>query len=344
MCENDSIIGRDDQILITGANGFIGSRVVAALLRSGFTKLRCFVRPSSNLVRLHATLEAHPLARVEILPGNLLSREDCMKAADGGRVVLHLAAASDRSFPASFMNCVVTTRNLLDAVVQFGCLRRFVNVSSFAVYSNASVARGGILDERSNLDSRILDRAEAYAFAKLKQEELVVYYARKYGLRYVIVRPGAVYGPGAPHITGRVGLDTFGVFLHLGGSNQIPLTYVDNCARAIVLAGTKQGVDGEAFNVVDDDLPNSRQFLKAYKKHGKSFRSINVPYWLFYGFSWAWEKYSVWSAGQLPPGVQSNRCVTYWRGNRYSNQKLKDRLGWRQESPFQKLRDGTLNT
>ena len=40
-----------------------------------------------------------------------------MKAADGGREVLHLAAASDRSFPASFMNCVVTTRNLLDAVV-----------------------------------------------------------------------------------------------------------------------------------------------------------------------------------------------------------------------------------
>jgi nucleoside-diphosphate-sugar epimerase len=334
VCETDSIIGRDDQILITGANGFIGSRVVETLLRSGFTKLRCFVRPSSDRVRLDAILQANSLARVEILAGNLLSREDCMRAADGVAVVIHLAAAGDRSFAGSFMNCVVTTRNLLDAVLRVGSLRRFVNVSSFAVYSNARVARGAVLDESSDLDARVLDRAEAYAFAKLKQEELVADYARKYGLPYVTIRPGAVYGPGARHLTGRVGIDTFGVFLHLGGSNRIPLTYVDNCAQAIVLAGTKKGVDGEAFNVVDDDLPKSKQFLKAYKKHGKNFRSIDVPYWLFYGFSWAWEKYSAWSAGQLPPVFNRNRCVTYWKGNRYSNQKLKARLGWRQEVSF----------
>ena len=64
-------------------------------------------------------------------------------------------------------------------------------------------------------------------------------------------------------------------------------------------------MDGEAFNVVDDDLPNSRQFLKAYKKHGKSFRSINVPYWLFYGFSWAWGKVFRLVRRSTSPGVQS---------------------------------------
>jgi len=334
MRQNNLIIGPDDPILITGSNGFIGSRVVATLLRLGFSNLRCFVRPSSNLVSLRRILETAPEARVEVVSGNLLSRDDCIRAASEAAVILHLAAASDRTFPGSFMNCVVTTRNLLDAAVQFGCLRRFVNVSSFAVYSNASIARGGTLDETCKLDSHVLDRAEAYAFAKLKQEVLVAEYARTFGLPYVIVRPGAVYGPGAPHITGRVGIDTFGVFLHLGGSNQIPLTYVDNCAQAVVLAGIKPGVDGEVFNVVDDDLPSSRQFLRMYKRHGKRFRSIYVPYWLFYGFSWAWEKYSNWSEGQLPPAFNRNRCATYWKGNRYCNQKLKDRLGWRQEVSF----------
>ena len=83
----------------------------------------------------------------------------------------------------------------------------------------------------------------------------------------MIVRPGVVYGPGNKGITGRVGLGTFGLFLHLGGSNEIPLTYVDNCADAIVLAGIKGGVDGEVFNVVDDDLPTSRKFLRLYKKN-----------------------------------------------------------------------------
>ena len=58
----------------------------------------------------------------------------------------------------------------------------------------------------------------------------------------------------------------FGIFLHLGGSNPIPFTYVDNCADAIVLAGLTPGVDGEVFNVVDDNLPTSRQFLRLYKQ------------------------------------------------------------------------------
>lgn len=331
---SDSIIDRDSRILITGSAGFIGSRVVETLLRSGYTNLRCFVRPASNLSRLQSVLTAFPDARVEILAGNLLSRADCAAAVADVGVIYHLAAASDRSFPGSFMSCVLTTRNLLDAAVKTGSLQRFVNVSSFAVYTTAHMHRGGVLDETCRLDDRVLDRSEAYAYAKLKQEELVLDYARRYGVRYVILRPGSVYGPGTRNLTGRVGVDTFGIFLHLGKSNQLPLTYVDNCAEAIVLAGLTPGVDGEAFNIVDDDLPSSRKFLRLYKKYGKRFRSLPVPYWVFYVFSWGWERYSAWSKGQLPPAFNRNRCVTYYKGSRYSNQKLKDRLGWKPRVSF----------
>jgi len=329
MNKNNIIINLDDPILVTGANGFIGSRVVAALLRSGFTNLRCFVRPSSNLSGLNANLETAPELRVAVIQGNLLSREDCAKAAKDVAVILHLAAGIEKTFPGSFMNSVVTTRNLLDAAVRFGSLKRFVNVSSFAIYSNWNITGGGLLDETCELESRPVERAEAYTFAKLKQDQLVLEFAQKYGVPYVILRPGAVYGPGARQITARVGIDTFGIFFHLGGSNQIPLTYVDNCAEAIVLAGIKPGVDGEVFNVVDDDLPTSRQFLRMYKRQGKRFKSIYIPYWLFYCLCWAWEKYSKWSEGQLPPVFNRRRCAAYWKGNRYTNKKLKDRLEWK---------------
>jgi nucleoside-diphosphate-sugar epimerase len=333
MTDNDLIIGLDDPILITGSNGFIGSRVVEILIRMGFTNLRCFVRPSSNVTRLEKLLSAAPGVRAQVIVGNLHSRDDCAKAARDAKVIFHLAVANEKTFPGSFMNCVVTTRNLLDAVVRFGALRRFVNISSFATYSTWNMRAGQLLDETCELESKPVERAEAYAFAKLKQDELIIEYASKYHLPYVIMRPGAVYGPGG-HLTSRVGIDTFGVFLHLGGSNQIPLTYVDNCAEAIVLAGLKPGVDGEVFNIVDDDLPTSRKFLRLYKKHGRRFRSIYVPYWLFYIFSWAWERYSKWSEGQLPPAFNRRHCATYWKGNRYSNQKLKDRLGWKPMVPF----------
>src|SRR5262249_42943185 len=146
---------------------------------------------------------------------------------------------------------------------------------------NWNITRGAVLDETCELESHIVERAEAYAFAKLKQDQLVMAYAKKHGFPYVIVRPGAVYGPGTHQITGRVGIDTVGFFLHLGGANQIPFTHVDNCAQAVVLAGIKNGVDGEVFNVVDDDLPSSRQFLRMYKKYAKRLRSVYIPYWLF---------------------------------------------------------------
>jgi nucleoside-diphosphate-sugar epimerase len=323
------IIGFDDPILITGSNGFIGSRVVETLLRHGFSNLRCLVRPSSNLTRLDAILATVKNVGVEVTQGNLLSREDCAKAAKDVTVIFHLAAGIEKTFAGSFMNSVVTTRNLLDAAVRFGRLKRFVNISSFAAYSNWNMGSGDLLDETCELESQPLQRAEAYTYAKLKQDELVIEYAHKYGIPYVILRPGAVYGPGAHQLTSRVGIDTFGVFLHLGGSNRIPLTYVDNCAEAIVLAGLKPGINGEVFNVVDNDLPTSRQFLRMYKRHGKRFKSIYVPYWLFYSFCWAWEKYSRWSEGQLPPAFNRRRCAVYWKGNRYTNQKLKDRLEWR---------------
>ncbi len=332
--EDNLIVGFDDPILITGSNGFIGSRVVETLLRTGFTNLRCFVRPSSNLGGLRAILGKTPKAQVEIMQGNLLSREDCAKAARDIAVIFHLAAGMEKTFPGCFMNSVVTTRNLLDAAVKLGSLRRFVNIGSFSVYSNWNIASGALLDETCDVESHPVERAEAYAYAKLKQDQLVMEYGQKYGLPYVILRPGAVYGPGAHSLTGRIGIDTFGVFFHLGGSNRIPLTYVDNCAEAIVLAGIKAQVDGEVFNVVDDDLPTSRRFLRMYKRHGKQFRSVYFPYWFFYGLCWMWENYSTWSKGQLPPAFNRRRCATYWKGNKYSNQKLKDRLGWKPAVSF----------
>jgi nucleoside-diphosphate-sugar epimerase len=324
----DWIIDHEDPILVTGANGFIGSRVVEILLRNGFRNVRCFVRPSGNLTTLRGIINSRSDGKIEVIKGNLLSKEDCIKAAHSVSVVFHLAAGIEKSFAGSFMNSVVTTRNLLDGVLAGHSLKRFVDVSSFAVYSNQKIKRGGLLDETCEVEQDLLGRHDPYVFAKVKQDELVLAYNKKYRIPYVIVRPGAVYGPGKRGITARVGIDTFGIFLHLGGSNIIPLTYVDNCAEAIFLSGIKKGVDGEVFNIVDDDLPSSRELLRIFKKNMKNFRSLYVPYWLFSIFSHLWEKYATWSDGQLPPAFNRKRCATYWQGNKYNNEKLKKILDW----------------
>jgi nucleoside-diphosphate-sugar epimerase len=318
-----ALIGPDDPILVTGAAGFIGSRVVECLLDRGFRNVRCFARPASPVVTRGRDARA-----VEVIRGNLLSPEDCARAARDVKVVIHLAAArGEKSFPDAFMNSVVTTRNLLDACVQHGSLRRFVTVSSFAVYGNTGVSRS-VLDESSPVEQQPALRAHAYTFAKVKQDEIVREYGDRFGVPYVIVRPGYVYGPGNEAISNRVGISTFGIFLHLGGGNRIPLTYVDNCADAIVLAGLKNGIDGQVFNVVDDDLPSSREFLRLYKRNVRRFRSIYLPHVVSYVLCGLWENYSSWSKGQLPPVYNRRAWHAFWKPARYSNEKAKAVLGW----------------
>src|SRR5439155_26984706 len=227
-----------DRILITGSSGFIGAKIVEILLEYGFSNLRCFVRPSSRLSRLNEALDRLPAGRnVELVIGDLLSRDDCRKAAEGVSIIYHLAAGMEKSFAGAFMNSALATRNLIDAFLRFGKPRRFVSVSSFAVYSNLGLKHGGILDETCPLEDAPQEGFDAYGFGKVKQEELVKEYGEKYKLPYVILRPGYVFGPGKTELNRRVGVGAFGFFIQVNGSNFLPLTFVDNCAEAIVLAG-----------------------------------------------------------------------------------------------------------
>jgi nucleoside-diphosphate-sugar epimerase len=328
--ESTFIIGTNDPILVTGATGFIGRKVVQCLLERGFQRVRCLVRPSSERSKIEALTDGGlPDTHIEVFEGNLLSREDCGAATDGVAVILHLAAGTGtKSFADAFMNSVVTTRNLIEAAAQHRRLKRFVSVSSFTVYDNAQ-RRNGQLDESCPVEVRPARRGEAYCYAKVKQDQLVTEKCNEFGIPFVIVRPGYVYGPGRAAISSRVGLDTFGMFLHLGGSNTIPFTFVDNCAEAIALAGLVPGIDGEVFNVVDDDLPTSRQFLRQYKRNVRTFRSLYVPHGVSYWLCSMWERYSEWSKGQLPLDFNRKRWHAYWKRTKYSNAKLKARLGWK---------------
>jgi nucleoside-diphosphate-sugar epimerase len=324
------IVSPDDPILITGASGFIGSRVVEGLLNRGFRNLICFGRSSGKLDKIADILKQRPPgAQLRTVKGNLLSRQDCESACNDVALIIHLAAGTgEKSFPDAFMNSVVTTRNLLDASMQCGRLRRFVLISSFSVYSNCQKPQRQLLDESCPVEEHSELRGEAYCFAKIKQEQILAEYGRNFGIPYVVVRPGNVYGAGKKEIIGRVGINTFGIFMHIGGSNTLPLTFVDNCAEAIILAGLVKGVDGEIFNVVDDDLPSSRQFLRLYKKNVRRFPSIYVPHVMSHALCYLWERYSDWSKGQLPPVFNRRRWHAYWKQTRYSNKKLKAKLGW----------------
>jgi nucleoside-diphosphate-sugar epimerase len=326
----DQIIDKNNIILVTGAGGFIGSRVLNTLLECGFINIRCLVQKSADADVVKGIAGRYPGASVETLQGDLLRKNDCQSAVKGVSVIFHLAAGFGKSFRHIYKNTVLATRNLLDAAVGEQSIKRFLGVSSFTVYSTGGLQRGAILDETCEVYRDPGVKGEAYCCGKVKQEEMLLDYNKRYGLPYVIVRPGYVYGPGNREISGRVGISKLNTFFHLGGSNLIPVSFVQNCADAIVLAGITGGVEGQVFNVVDDDQPSSSQFLAAYKKNVRPLRTIPVPRMVSYMLCALWGFSARISGGRLPLTYNLYRWSDDWKGNRYSNRKLRELLGWEQ--------------
>ena len=141
--EDDWLIAPDATVLVTGAGGYVGSAVVRALLSQGVNNIRCLARSPSASDTLAGIAAPFAKANLQIVIGNLLSPEACGQAVAGVSVIYHLAAGVEKSFAGCFLNSVVTTRNLLRAAVEAGTVRRFVNVSSIAVYGNYAIPRRG---------------------------------------------------------------------------------------------------------------------------------------------------------------------------------------------------------
>jgi nucleoside-diphosphate-sugar epimerase len=324
--------------LVTGANGFLGSALLERLVLRGATRLRCFARPGAT-ARVDRIQSQHPEVDIETVTGNLTSRRSAASAVDGIDTIYHLAAGM-RGAPADLvMNTVVTSRNLLDAAVAAG-VRRIVLVSSFSVYGVSSLERGGIMDENTPLEPHP-ERRDPYAFAKLRQELLFHEYQRNYGFELVVLRPGTIYGPGGSEFSARVGIQLPGIFLHFGNRNRLPLTYVDNCAEAVVVAGTaSQPTADEVYNVVDDDLPTSKSYLKQYQRNVRRLRSVSVPYPLTMLLSRACEAYHLRSQGQLPAILTPYKSEFQWKGFRFTNEKLKS-IGWQ---PLMTTKEGLQRT
>jgi len=318
------------KILVTGATGFLGSVLVARLAASGHNQIRCFTRHSSDRTRLEELRTQYPWLRLESFCGELESRTDAARALDGVEIVYHLAAALRGSPADIFFHTVVGSKRLLEAMEKSGP-RRVVLVSSFGVYGVAERPRGSIVDEQTPLEQHP-ERRDPYSYAKLRQELLFREAHERQGFELTILRPGVIYGPGGGRFSTRVGLKLPGLFLHFGGENVLPLSYVDNCADAIVAAGDHADAAGEVYNVHDDDLPTSRAYLRRYQSEVGGIRPVRIPYFAAMAMSRMVEKYHRHSKGQLPAILTPYKSASLWRGNGFCNRKLKS-LGWRQAVP-----------
>jgi nucleoside-diphosphate-sugar epimerase len=236
--------------LVTGAAGFIGRSIAAALLMRGeqVRGIDSFITGKrSNLAGLEA---------MEFIEGDLTNPVDCARACKGVEIVFHEAALASvpRSVadPASTnLHCVTATLNVLMAAREAGARR--------VVYAGSSSAYG---------DTPTLPKHEAmlpnpispYAVAKLAGEHYMQAFTRVYGLETVVLRYFNVFGPfqdPTSHYSGVLAIFCRKMLtgeqptIYGDGEQSRDFTYIDNVVHGNLLAAEApaEKVAGQMMNL-----------------------------------------------------------------------------------------------
>lgn len=315
------------KLLVTGASGFLGQYVVGEALRRGHS-VRAVVRPSSDEKRL--VWHNHP--DVELIRIDLRSKNGIVDAVRGVDAVLHLAAAKEGDFYTRFAGTVIVTENLLDAMLETDVMR-LVDISTFSVYDYLQTPTGTTINEDTAVECDPLERDE-YAQTKLLQEELVREFEQNYPAAQVtIVRPGLVYGRDNLWSTLLGGKLTNNLWLRIGAYATMPLTYIENCAEAIVSAAERSEAIGQTLNIVDDNLPTQRAYVKKLAKYKAVIpRAIPVNWTLMRFIAWTLWMYNkkVLKGQAKLPGIFNPIILdARFKHFRFSNARAKQILNWK---------------
>jgi len=249
------------RIVVTGGAGFIGRALVEELGLAGHEAVSADVRTPDGASGLSRCVD-------------VLDVEQLRMAVARADVVYHLAgpvldtARSDPFWSSRLQ--LAGTLNVLDACRTVG-VPKVMLASSFYVYDG--LPADGIVNESSRLDPA---KMELFGSLKVAAEQLLLGYARKYGLRFVILRFGSAYGwgEGSNLVQAflKAGLEghTLDVWGHGLRSNQY--TYVDDIARGCVAA---LKVDNDIFNLVSPDETSTGELASLMcRRHGFTMRLL----------------------------------------------------------------------
>jgi nucleoside-diphosphate-sugar epimerase len=238
------------KVLLTGANGFVGSHILDALLDRAIPTA-VLLRRTASLRHIQAQID-----RTEIRWGTLTDPVTLPAALQGMTHVIHCAGLTKAVRPAQFLEVnQAGTRHLVEAVnAQQPALQRLVLISSLAASHPATSACPAAEDDLSQ-------PVTAYGRSKLASEMEVRSHCR---IPHVILRPAAVYGP------------RDGDFLHLfravrsrfapqfgGGRQELSLVYAPDLALATVAALESARGAGTTLNVAAPGFITAGQLAEA---------------------------------------------------------------------------------
>ncbi|MBP9113197.1 MAG: SDR family oxidoreductase [Polyangiaceae bacterium] len=304
-------------VAVTGANGFIGSRVVRALLAKG-RRVRALVEPNSDLGNL-ADLTSPDL---DVATCDVLDAASLRKTLSGSETLYHLAAVykvwMQDPTPIYKVNVTGSTNALLAA--RSSGVKKVVFTSSIAALG---LKEGGIADESTPFNT--FDCASDYHYSKWMSEEVALAFAKD-GLHTVIVNPAFPFGPGdrAPTPTGKILLLVLRKEVPAMLPGGLCAIDVDDCAEGHLLAEEK-GVSGERYILGNHNVSLRALVELTAKEAGMKMWAPNVPK----SIARAWASVSEMNAKRTheEPPVTRRSAEYAMRSAYFSNAKAVRELG-----------------
>jgi len=244
MTDNDLLVLKNKEILVTGGCGFIGSEIVKQLSLLG-ANVTIIDNLSSGKERY-----IQGFSNVKLITADLLDDHAIESVVKDKEYVINNAALPfipDSYFmPKKFFDVNVNaTISLALAVIKEKKAKRFVHISSSEIYGTA---RYTPMDENHQTTPQ-----STYAVSKLAGERVVFTMHKEHNLPAIIIRPFNSFGPNItqPYIIPEIirQMEKNDV-IKLGNLNaKRDLTYVTDTARGIILSLVKEGVIGEVINI-----------------------------------------------------------------------------------------------
>jgi dihydroflavonol-4-reductase len=240
--------------LVTGANGFLGARLVRHLVEQG-ERVKAFVRAGANLDQLRDL----PYDQVEIAVGDITASHTVYAALSRCNRMYHVAAPYklwDRKPQQIIDGAVRGTEETLEAARRRDLKKIVVTSALVTIGPNDKAAP---LTEED--DYRLPADTEAYMKAKHAQEQVALEQAEA-GLPVVVVNPGALFGPGdwRPTPTGKMLLEGLKMpFMMYPDTGGLSVTDVDDVAAGHRLAMEKGRV-GERYILAGDNMSHREIF------------------------------------------------------------------------------------
>jgi nucleoside-diphosphate-sugar epimerase len=221
-------------VLVTGANGFVGSHLTEALLARGY-RVRCLVRPTSDLTHIKDL-------PVDWAFGEMPDAESLGRACQGVDMVCHCAALTRALDQETFLRVNAGGTEVLAraAMAANPALRRFLYVSSHGA-AGPSHGAEDYLDE-----ARPANPVEWYSVSKLAAEQILRSLDGR--LPLTIVRPAIVFGPRDRDFLTYFQMIKWGLRLELGGGDRrLSLIYVRDLVDLIMLALESEAAVGQIY-------------------------------------------------------------------------------------------------